>query len=102
MKEILKLREKILKQDYLNSDIMKITEAISILNSTNKKLSRDTKMKNEEKDIVINQEVKNVKNLIAAYTKKNRTVPWEILQLELVINKFLKDIALKSNKTIIL
>lgn len=95
MKEILKLREKILKQDYLNSDIMKITEAISTLNSTNKKLSRDTKMKNEEKDIVINQEVKNVKNLISAYTKKNRTVPWEILQLELVVNKFLKDIALK-------
>lgn len=102
MKEILKLREKILKQDYLNSDIMKITEAISTLNYTNKKLSKDTKLQNGEKDIIINQEVKNIRNLIAAYTKKNRTVPWEILQLEIVVNKFLKDIALKSNKPIIL
>ena len=102
MKEILKLREKILKQDYLNSDIMKITEAISHLDDTDKKLSKDKKMQNGEKYIIINQEVKDIKNLIVAYAKKNKTIPLEIQQLEIAVNKFLKDIVLKLNKVVIL
>lgn len=102
MKEILKLREKILKQDYLNSDIMKITEAISNLNDTDKKLSKDKKMQNGEKYIIINQEVKNIQNLIVAYTKKSKTIPLEIQQLEIAVHKFLKDIVLKLNKVVIL
>lgn len=102
MKEILKLREKILKQDYLNSDIMKITEAISKLDDTDKKLSKDKKMQNGEKYIIINQEVKNIQNLIVAYTKKSKTIPLEIQQLEIAVHKFLKDIVLKLNKVVIL
>ena len=102
MKEILKLREKILKQDYINSDIMKITEAISKLDDTDKKLSKDKKMQNGEKYIIINQEVKDIKNLIVAYTKKNKTIPLEIQQLEIAVHKFLKDIVLKLNKVAIL
>ena len=102
MKEILTLRQKILKQDYLNSDIMKITEAISKLDDTDKKLSKDKKMQNGEKYIIINQEVKNIQNLIVAYTKKSKTIPLEIQQLEIVVHKFLKDIVLKLNKVVIL
>lgn len=102
MKEILTLRQKILKQDYLNSDIMKITEAISKLDDTDKKLSKDKKMQNGEKYIIINQEVKNIQNLIVAYTKKSKTIPLEIQQLEIAVHKFLKDIVLKLNKVVIL
>lgn len=102
MKEILTLRQKILKQDYLNSDIMKITEAISKLDDTDKKLSKDKKMQNGEKYIIINQEVKNIQNLIVAYTKKSKTIPLEIQQLKIAVNKFLNDIVLKLNKVVIL
>lgn len=96
MKEILKLREKILKQDYLNSDIMKITEAISNLDDTNKKLSKDRKMKDKDKIVIINQEFKKIKNLIVNYTKKSKTIPLEIQQLEWVVNELLKETVIKT------
>ena len=102
MRKIRQLREEILKKDYLNSDIMKITEAISKLDDTDKKLSKDKKMQNGEKYIIINQEVKNIQNLIVAYTKKSKTIPLEIQQLEITVHKFLKDIVLKLNKVVIL
>ena len=102
MRKITQLREEILEKDYLNSDIMKITETISKLDDTDKKLSKDKKMQNGEKYIIINQEVKNIQNLIVAYTKKSKTIPLEIQQLEIAVHKFLKDIVLKLNKVVIL
>ena len=75
MKEILKLREKILKQDYLNSDIMKITEAISNLDDTYKEVIKDKKMKKEHQLVLIQQEIRNVSNAILNYAKKNKTTP---------------------------
>lgn len=85
MKEILKLREKILKQDYLNSDIMKITEAISILDDTNKKLSKDTKMNANQKKDLIKKEIERLKISILLYAKKHKSLPVEIAELARIL-----------------
>ena len=102
MKEILKLREKILKQDYLNSDIMKITEAISNLDDTYKEVIKDKKMKKDHQLVLIQQEIRNVSNVILNYVKKNKTTPLEIQQLVWAINDFSKNIYLFFKGTIIL
>ena len=81
MKEILKLREKILKQDYLNSDIMKITEAISHFDDNCKKLSKDTKMHINQKKDLIKKEIERLKISILLYAKKHKSLPTEISEL---------------------
>ena len=102
MKEILKLKEKILKQSYLNSDVMKITEAISFLDDTYKKVFKDKKMESDVKLVLINQEIKKVKNAILNYVNKNKTIPLEIKQLEGAVIDFSKSIYLYFKKTAIL
>ena len=96
MKEILKLREKILKQDYLNSDIMKITEAISHLDDTLKKLSKDTKMHVGQKTYFVKEEILKLKTSILLYAKKHKSLPAEIselvriLEFEWAVEKLMK------------
>ena len=96
MKEILKLREKILKQDYLNSDIMKITEAISHFDDACKKVSKDTKMHINEKGNLIKKEILKLKTSILLYAKKHKSLPAEIselikiLEMERVVEKLIK------------
>lgn len=102
MKKILQLREKILKQDFLNSDIMKITEAISNLDDTYKEVIKDKKMKKDHQLVLIQQEIRNVSNAILNYAKKNKTTPLEIQQLVWAINDFSKNIYLFLKGTIIL
>lgn len=102
MKKILQLREKILKQDYLNSDIMKITEAISNLDDVYKEVTKDKKMKKDHQLVLIQQEIRNVSNAILNYAKKNKTTPLEIQQLEGAIIDFSKNIYLFFKGTIIL
>ena len=86
MRKITQLREEILKKDYLNSDIMKITEAISFFDDLFDKLPKDKKMKSEEKSILLKKEAEKIKKLILTYTKKNKTVPLEIQELNVAVD----------------
>lgn len=85
MKEILKLRGKLLKQYEIilkqYSHILKISEAISNLEETNKKIEKDTKMNDKEKKDLMAKEIVKLKTSIVTYTQNNKWVPFEILQL---------------------
>lgn len=89
MRKITQLREEILKKDYLNSDIMKITEAISFFDELFDRLPKDKKLKSEEKSILLKKEAEKIKKLILAYTKKNKTIPLEIQQLDKAVDVML-------------
>lgn len=89
MRKLREIREQILKQNYVNSDVMKIIKAISSLDALFEKVPNNTKMKSEEKAILLKKETKKVKTLILAYAKKNKTIPLELQQL----NNFI-DVAL--------
>ena len=85
MKEILKLRDKFWKQYEIflkqYSHILKITEAITNLEKTNKKVEQDTKMNDKEKKDLMAKEIVKLKTSIVSYTQNNKWVPFEILQL---------------------
>ena len=89
MRKIRQLREEILKKDYLNSDIMKITEVISFFDDLFDRLPKNREMKSEEKSILLKKEAEKIKKLILAYTKKNKTITLEIQQLDKAVDVML-------------
>ena len=95
MKDILKLRDKLLKQYEIflkqYSLILKITEAISNLEKTNKKIEQDTKMSDKEKKDLMAKEIVKLRILIVAYMQKNKRLPTiEFLQLAVAIENLFK------------
>ena len=81
MRKLREIKEQLLKQNYINSDVMKIIKAISSLDALFEKVPKNTKMENEEKSSLLKKETKKVRTLILAYAKKNKTIPLEIQQL---------------------
>lgn len=81
MRNLREIREQMLKQNYVNSDVMKIIKAISSLDALWERVPNNTKMGSAEKSILLKKETKKVKTLILAYAKKNKTVPLELQQL---------------------
>lgn len=89
MRKLKEIKEQLLKQNYINSDVMKIIKAISSLDDLFEKVPNNTKMESKEKAILLKKETKKVKTLILAYAKKNKTVPLELQQLNNFIDVLL-------------
>lgn len=81
MRKLKEIKEQLLKQNYINSDVMKIIKAISSLDALFEKVPNNTKMESKEKSILLKKETKKVRALILAYAKKNKTIPLELQQL---------------------
>lgn len=81
MRKLREIREQILKQNYVNSDVMKIIKAINSFDALWERVPKNTKLESEEKSILLKKEAKKIKTLILAYAKKNKTIPLELQQL---------------------